>query len=60
MSGHDATAPARPALTQSRLAAEQESRFIKSLGPAGEPAPAFVPPGQETKGPYIQFPQPPK
>ncbi len=34
MSGHDATAPARPALTQSRLAAEQESRFIKSLGRA--------------------------
>ena len=35
-------------------------RFIKYLGPAGTPAPAFVPPGQEPKGPYVQFPQPPK
>lgn len=31
-------------------------RFIKYLGPAGELAPAFVPPGQEPKGPYILFP----
>lgn len=35
-------------------------RFIKSLGPAGEAAPAFVPPGQEPKGPVIAFPAPPK
>ena len=35
-------------------------RFVKSLGPAGEPAPAYVPPGQTPKGPYVQFPAPPK
>src|SRR5499433_3349772 len=26
-------------------------KLIRYLGPAGEPAPAFVPPGQEPKGP---------
>ena len=35
-------------------------RFIKSLGDPGEPAPAYVPPDQEPKGPFIQFPAPPK
>ena len=35
-------------------------RFIGSLGPAGKPAPAFVPPGQEPEGPYVLFPEPPK
>ena len=35
-------------------------RFIKSLGPAGEAAPAYVPPGQDPKGPVITFPAPPK
>ncbi|MBI4194766.1 MAG: hypothetical protein HY526_06760 [Betaproteobacteria bacterium] len=35
-------------------------RYIKSLGPAGGPAPAFVPPGREPKEPYVLFPQPPK
>ncbi|HYH40515.1 MAG TPA: cytochrome C [Burkholderiales bacterium] len=32
--------------------------FTKSLGPAGEPAPQFVPPGKEPQGPYVQFPAP--
>jgi mono/diheme cytochrome c family protein len=31
-------------------------RFTKHLGSTGELAPAFVPPGQQPKGPYIQFP----
>ena len=31
-------------------------RFIRTLGPAGEPAPAYVPPGQEPPHPYILFP----
>jgi mono/diheme cytochrome c family protein len=31
-------------------------QFIRSLGPAGEPAPAYVPPDQEPAPPYIQFP----
>lgn len=35
-------------------------RFIKHLGPAGTPAPAYLPPEQEPKPPYVQFPQPPK
>ena len=35
-------------------------RFIKGLGPAGQEAPAYLPPGQEPKGPYVQFPAPPQ
>jgi mono/diheme cytochrome c family protein len=35
-------------------------QFVKSMGPAGEPAPAYVPPGQEPKTPYALFPSPPK
>lgn len=34
--------------------------FTRYLGPAGQPAPAFVPPGREPKGPFVQFPGPPK
>lgn len=34
-------------------------RYIRSLGPAGEPAPAFVPPTQEPRPPYVTFPAPP-
>ena len=33
--------------------------FIRSLGPAGQPAPAYVPPGQEPTTPYALFPSPP-
>ena len=33
--------------------------FVRSLGPAGEVAPAYVPPGQEPKGPTVVFPAPP-
>ena len=35
-------------------------RYVRSLGPAGQEAPAFVPPGQEPKGPYVKFPAPPQ
>jgi mono/diheme cytochrome c family protein len=35
-------------------------RFVRSLGPAGQPAPAYLPPGQEPKGPAVRFPAPPK
>ena len=31
-------------------------RFIRHLGPAGEPAPSYVPPDQEPPKPYILFP----
>lgn len=30
-------------------------QFIRSLGPAGEDMPAYVPPGQEVKTPYFYF-----
>ena len=29
--------------------------FIKSLGPAGELMPPYVPPGEEPSGPYVDF-----
>lgn len=35
-------------------------RYVRSLGPAGAPAPDFVPPGTMPKPPYVQFPAPPK
>ncbi|MBN9206204.1 MAG: c-type cytochrome [Methylibium petroleiphilum] len=31
-------------------------RYLKAAGPAGQPAPAYVPPGQTPKGPFVQFP----
>lgn len=31
-------------------------RFIKSLGPAGQQVPAYVPPGQAPKGPVVTWP----
>ncbi len=34
-------------------------RFVRHLGPAGGPAPAYVPPGKEPAGPYVQFPKAP-
>lgn len=30
--------------------------YIRSLGPAGQPAPAALPPGQAANGPVIRFP----
>jgi mono/diheme cytochrome c family protein len=35
-------------------------RYVRALGPAGEPAPAYVPPTVEPQGPVITFPAPPK
>ena len=34
--------------------------YLKHLGPAGEPAPAYVPPDQTPAGPFVSFPAPPK
>jgi len=34
-------------------------RFIRNLGPAGEPAPSYLPPDQEPKGPIVLFPSSP-
>jgi len=30
--------------------------YVKWLGPAGEPAPSYLPPGQEPAGPVVRFP----
>lgn len=35
-------------------------RFVRTLGPAGKPAPAYVAPGKQPQGPYVQFPAAPK
>ena len=35
-------------------------RFIRNMGPAGKPEPAYLPPEKEPQGPYILFPQTPK
>jgi hypothetical protein len=32
-------------------------RFIRHLGPAGDTVPAYVPPDQEPKQPFILFPE---
>lgn len=34
-------------------------RFVKSLGDPGQPAPAYVPVGQQPQGPVVTFPPPP-
>lgn len=34
-------------------------RYVKTLKPLGEPAPAFVPPQKQPAGPFVQFPAPP-
>jgi len=34
-------------------------RYIKSLGPAGQPAPAYVPPGGKVTTPVLTWPSPP-
>jgi mono/diheme cytochrome c family protein len=34
-------------------------RFIRSLGPAGKPAPAYLPPGQKPPAPYLELVLPP-
>ena len=35
-------------------------RYVRHLGPAGKPAPDYVPPDQAPPQPYVQFPEPPK
>jgi mono/diheme cytochrome c family protein len=31
-------------------------RYVRHLGPAGKPAPAYVPPDRKPEGPFVQFP----
>lgn len=35
-------------------------KYIKSLGPKGDKAPDYLPPGAEPKGPVVTFPAPPE
>ncbi len=35
-------------------------RYLKRLGSAGTPAPAYVPPDKPPNPPFVQFPMPPK
>lgn len=35
-------------------------RYVRHLGPAGQPAPAYVPPGKAALTPVVQFPAEPK
>ena len=34
-------------------------RYVKHLGPAGDPAPQALAPGEQPKGPVVQWPAPP-
>jgi len=34
--------------------------YLKHLGPAGQPAPQYVPADKPPVGPFVQFPEPPK
>jgi mono/diheme cytochrome c family protein len=34
--------------------------YLKHLGPAGKPAPQYLPPDKTPAGPFVQFPAPPK
>jgi mono/diheme cytochrome c family protein len=56
------TRPPMPWFTVREMT-EQDLRaihaYVKSLGPAGGPAPAYVPPDKEPKPPFAQFPSPP-
>lgn len=35
-------------------------RYVRHLGAAGQPTPAYVPPDKTPKPPFVQFPAPPK
>ncbi|RXZ43595.1 cytochrome C [Crenobacter cavernae] len=60
------TAELRPPMPVPSLRAMSDAdlkaiyRYIRSLGPAGPTAPAYQPPGEEPKGPVVQFPAPPQ
>ena len=34
--------------------------FVRQLAPLGDPAPNYLPPGQEPTTPYVLFPEPPR
>ena len=55
----------RPLMPDFNLRAMREDdrraiyRFVRSLGPAGQPAPAYLPPGQRPPAPYLELVLPP-
>ena len=62
---YSATLRTRPIMPDFSLRAMNEEdrlaiyRFIRSLGPAGQPAPAYLPPGQTPPLPYFSLVLPP-
>ena len=60
-----ARSPLRPPMPFVNLRAMTDSdvksiyAYLKYLGPAGKPAPAYVPPDKTPAGPFVQFPAPP-
>ncbi len=55
--------PPMPNLTLHRMTDEDLRaiyQLVKHLGPAGEPAPMALPPGDMPEGPVVMFPMPPK
>ncbi|MBM4218461.1 MAG: cytochrome C [Gammaproteobacteria bacterium] len=60
-----ARSPPRPPMPWFNLVAMRDGdlkaifAYLQHLGPAGEPAPAYVPPDQTPTGPFVQFPAPP-
>lgn len=61
-----ARSPLRPPMPWFNLLAMRDSdvkaiyAYLQHLGPAGEPAPAYLPPDQAPAGPFVTFPAPPK
>jgi mono/diheme cytochrome c family protein len=58
------TRPIMPDFTVRMMAVDDRRaiyHFIKSLGPGGQPAPAYVPPDQQAQPPYFELvlPEPP-
>ena len=55
----------RPPMPDFNLRAMKEDdrraiyRFIRSLGSGGQPAPAYLPPGEKPQAPYVEFVMPP-
>lgn len=61
-----ARSPLRPPMPWFNLAAMRDGdvkaihAYLKHLGPAGEPAPEYLPPDRTPAGPVVTFPAPPK
>ena len=60
------TGKARPPMPWMSLRAMKDRdlralyRYVKTLGPAGEESPDYLPPDKKPETPFVQFPEPPK